>query len=354
MKKKIALITGITGQDGSYLTELLLDKKYIVHGIKRKSSSYNTDRIDHIFVSEKYKNSFFLHYGDVVDRSSISKLINKILPDEIYNLAAQSHVAVSFDMPEYTAQVNAVGFLNILEVCRTLKKEIKIYQASTSEMFGLIQSKKQNEKTNFYPRSPYATSKLFSYWIGRNYRESFNMFVSNGILFNHESPRRGETFVTRKITMGLAKIISGQAKKIELGNIYSKRDWGHAKEYCYMQWKILQQSKPDDYVIATGKNYTIKYFFNVCCKLLGLKINWTGKGINEKALLVGFNNKKYKKLKVGQVILSINKRYFRPNEVDILIGDAKKAKMKLNWKPKYNIQTLAKEMLEEDIRKFNE
>jgi len=352
MKNRIALITGITGQDGSYLAEYLLKKKYIVHGIKRRSSSLNTERIDHIYNNKKYKNFFFLHYGDLTDRSSLDKLLNTIVPDEIYNLAAQSHVAVSFEMPEYTAQVNAIGFLNILEACKTIKKKIKIYQASSSEMFGLIQQAKQSEKTKLYPRSPYATSKLFSYWIARNYRESYGMFVSNGILFNHESPRRGETFVTRKITIGLIKIILGISKKIELGNIYSKRDWGHAKEYSHMQWRILQQKKPDDFVISTGKNYTIKYFFNLCCKILGLKIIWTGKGLNEKAVLKGFD-KKYEKLKINQIILTVNKIYFRPNEVNTLLGDSRKAQKILKWKPKYDIKKLAKEMLEEDYKRIS-
>jgi GDPmannose 4,6-dehydratase len=262
LKKKIALIFGITGQDGSYLSEFLLKKNYIVHGVKRRSSSANTERIDHLFDSLNFSSkNFFMHYGDISDGTSTLNIINKVKPDEIYNLAAQSHVAVSFELPEYTAQVNAIGFLNILETAREIKKKIKIYQASTSELYGLIQKKKQNEKTPFYPRSPYATSKLFSYWISQNYRESYRMHISNGILFNHESPRRGETFVTRKITIGLAKIIGGHEKFIELGNIYSMRDWGHAREYAKMQWLILQQKKPNDFVISTGKNYTIKYFF---------------------------------------------------------------------------------------------
>ncbi len=351
MKNKIAFITGITGQDGSYLAELLLKKNYIVHGLKRKSSSFNTERVDHLYYDKAYKNKFFLHYGDLTDRSSINSLLVKIRPDEIYNLAAQSHVAVSFQMPEYTSQVNAIGFLNIIETVRSIKKKVRIYQASTSELYGLIQKSKQNEKTPFYPRSPYATSKLFSYWISKNYREAYGMYICNGILFNHESPRRGETFVTRKITIGLSRILAGLDKNLELGNLYSLRDWGHAKEYALMQWLILQQKKPDDYVISTGKNYSIKYFFSLCCKILNLKIKWSGRGLNEKAVLKGFNKNKYKFLEHNQILLKVNKRYFRPNEVDVLKGDSSKAKTLLNWKPKITIHSLAKEMLISDIKK---
>ena len=352
MKKKIALITGVTGQDGSYLTEFLLKKNYIVHGIKRKSSLINTERIDHIYENAKYKKRFFLHYGDLTDKSNLTKLIHQIKPDEVYNLAAQSHVAVSFEMPEYTAQVNAIGFLNLLETIRAYKKKIRVYQASTSELYGLIQKKKQNETTPFYPKSPYATSKLFSYWISRNYREAYNMYVSNGILFNHESPRRGETFVTRKITLGFAYIISGIKKSMELGNLYALRDWGHAEEYAKMQWLILQQKKPDDFVVATGKNYSIKHFISLCCKILNFDVKWVGKGFNEKAILKNFDKKKYKNLKKNQVIVKVNKRYFRANEVETLVGDAKKAKKILNWKPKKNLKDLAEEMLLSDINKF--
>ena len=352
MKKKIALITGVTGQDGSYLTELLLKKNYIVHGIKRKSSLINTERIDHIYDNPKYKNKFFLHYGDLTDKSSLTKLILQIKPNEVYNLGAQSHVAVSFEMPEYTAQVNAIGFLNLVETIRSYNKKTKIYQASTSELYGLIQQKKQNEKTPFYPKSPYATSKLFSYWISRNYRESYGMFISNGILFNHESPRRGETFVTRKITLGFAYIIAGLKKNIELGNLYALRDWGHAEEYAKMQWLILQQKKPDDFVVATGKNYSIKYFVSLCCKILNLDVQWQGKGINEKAILKNFDKNKYVNLKKNQILIKINKKYFRANEVDTLIGDASKAQKILKWKPKTNIENLAREMLMSDIRKI--
>ncbi|OUV60947.1 MAG: GDP-mannose 4,6-dehydratase [Cellvibrionales bacterium TMED122] len=351
MKNKVAFITGVTGQDGSYLAELLLQKNYIVHGLKRKSSSINTERVDHIYYNRKYRKKFFLHYGDLTDRSSINKLLITIKPDEIYNLAAQSHVAVSFQMPEYTSQVNAIGFLNIIETARSINKKIKIYQASTSELYGLIQRPIQNEKTPFYPRSPYSTSKLFSYWISKNYRESYGMFISNGILFNHESPRRGETFVTRKITIGLSRIIGGLDNYIELGNLYAMRDWGHAKEYAKMQWQILQKNKPDDFVISTGKNFSIKYFFSLCCKILGLKIKWSGKGLNEIARLVDFNKKKYKLLNKNQILLKVNKKYFRPNEVDILKGDSSKARKLLNWRPTIKIEEIAKEMLINDMKK---
>jgi len=352
MIKKKALITGITGQDGSYLSEFLLKKNYIVHGIKRKSSSFNTDRIDQIYNNKKYKNKFFLHYGDLTDSNSINHIIKTIKPDEIYNFAAQSHVGVSFEMPEYTADVNALGTLRILENIRSLRleKKIKFYQASTSELYGEIQEKKQSEKTKFYPKSPYATSKLFSYWIVRNYRESYNIFASNGILFNHESPKRGETFVTRKITMGLNKIIKGEESCIYLGNIYSKRDWGHAKDYVQMCWKILQHNKPDDFVIATEKQYSVKFFIERCFHHLGIKIKWYGKGIDEKAKLVNFDKSIFPKLKINQIVIRISKKYFRPNEVENLIGNTSKARKTFNWKPKINLDQLIKEMLEADIK----
>ena len=293
MKKKKALITGITGQDGSYLAEFLLKKNYIVHGIKRKSSSYNTDRIDQIYENKKFKNKFFLHYGDLVDFGSILEIIKKIRPHEIYNLAAQSHVGVSFKLPNYTTQVNAIGTLNILDSIKKLEleKKIKFYQASTSELFGEIQEKKQSESTKFYPKSPYASSKLFAYWITKNYRESYNMFASNGILFNHESPRRGETFVTRKITIGISKIINGLDNCIYLGNIYALRDWGHAKDYIEMCWKVLQCKKSDDFIIATEKQYSVKFFIEKCFQYLGIKIGWIGKGLKERAFIKKFNKK---------------------------------------------------------------
>ena len=352
MKIKKALITGITGQDGSYLAELLLKKNYIVHGIKRKSSSFNTQRIDQIYDDRKNKKRFFLHYGDLTDANSINVLMKKISPDEIYNFAAQSHVGISFQMPEYTTNVNSLGTLRILDSIKSLnlEKKTKFYQASTSELYGEIQEKKQSEKTKFYPKSPYASSKLFSYWITKNYRESYGIFASNGILFNHESPRRGETFVTRKITMGLAKIIQGKEKCLYLGNIYSKRDWGHAKDYVEMCWKILQHTKPDDFVIATEKQYTVKFFVERCLKFLNIKIVWRGKGLNQTAKIIDFNKNKYPNLKKNQIIIKISKKYFRPNEVDNLIGNTSKAKKTFKWKPKIKIDELIKEMLESDLK----
>jgi len=340
MKK--ALIFGITGQDGSYLAEFLLKKKYKVHGVKRKSSSFNTERVDHIY--EKNNKNFFLHYGDLTDSLSVNSLINIIKPDEIYNLAAQSHVAVSFSIPSYTANVDALGCLNILEAIKSsgMQKKIKFYQAGTSEMFGKVLQVPQTEKTPFYPRSPYGVSKVFSYWMTINYRESYNMFACNGILFNHESPRRGETFVTRKITIGLSKIKLGLQKKLVLGNIYSKRDWGHAKDYVEAQWLILQNKTPDDFVIATGKQYSVKYFINLVAKELKMKIVWRGKGIYEKAY--DHNNK---------VIIECSKKYFRPSEVDTLLGNPKKAKKILNWKPKFSIKELVREMVKKDYDKFS-
>ena len=351
MSVKKAIITGITGQDGSYLTEFLLKKNYIVHGIKRKSSSFNTSRIDHIYNSKKYKKNFFLHYGDIVDSNVILSLINKIKPDEIYNFAAQSHVGVSFELPNYTTQVNSIGTLNLLQAIKEcgLEKKTKFYQASTSELFGEIQDKKQSEKTKFYPKSPYATSKLFAYWITKNFRESYNIFASNGILFNHESPRRGETFVTRKITIGLSRIIYGMDKCLYLGNIYSLRDWGHARDYVEMCWKVLQHNKPDDFVIATEKQFSVKFFIEKCLEYLKIKIKWSGKDIKEYARIVDFNKKTYPHLKKNMIIVKISKKYFRPNEVDNLIGNANKAKKILNWKPKTDIKSLIKEMIDSDL-----
>jgi len=337
MKKK-AIIFGVTGQDGSYLAEFLLNKNYIVHGIKRKSSSYNTSRIDHIFSTNK---NFYLHYGDVTDSSLVNNLIKLIKPNEIYNLAAQSHVAVSFKMPEYTTNANALGCLRILEAIRSskLNQAIKFYQAGTSEMFGKVVEGSQSEKTSFYPRSPYGVAKLFAHWITINYRESYNIFACNGILFNHESPRRGETFVTRKITMGLTKIKLGLQKKLILGNLDAKRDWGHAKDYVEAQWLILQQKKPDDYVIATGKNYSVKQFISMCANILKMKIKWKGTGIKSRA----YDDK-------GNCIITCDKKYFRPAEVDKLLGNSSKAKRKLNWNPKIGFRQLVKEMIEEDLK----
>jgi GDPmannose 4,6-dehydratase len=345
MKKKVALITGITGQDGSYLAELLLKKNYIVHGTLRKSSTFNTGRIDHLYIDPHNKTNLFLHYADLTDSNSIYNIINKIKPNEIYNLAAQSHVGVSFTNPEYTSEVTGVGTLRILEAIRFLNiKNIKFYQASTSELFGKVFDKKKifNEKSKFYPRSPYGAAKLYSYWITSIYREAYNIFACNGILFNHESPRRGETFVTRKITRFLAKKYLGSKDILYLGNLNAKRDWGHAKDFVEMQWRILQTKKPDDYVIATGKTYTVREFIETACKFIGFKIFWKGKGLKEIGYIINKNNKK-------DTIIKIDKKYFRPNEVDYLRGDARKAYKKLNFKPKYNFEKLVKEMMAEDI-----
>ena len=330
----------------------MLKKNYIVHGLKRKSSSYNTERINHIFEDKKYKKRFFLHYCDLTDSNAISSVIKKILPDEIYNLAAQSHVGTSFEIPEYTTDVNALGTLRILESIKFLRleKKIKFYQASTSELFGEIQERKQSEKTKFYPKSPYASSKLFAYWITKNYRESYGIFASNGILFNHESPRRGETFVTRKITMGIGKILRGEAKEILLGNIYSLRDWGHAKDYVQMCWRILQHKISDDFVIATEKQYSVKYFIEKCFQILGIQLKWSGKGLKETAKITKFNKIKYPNLKTNQIVIKVSKKYFRPNEVENLIGDTSKAKKIFKWKPKISIDELIREMLESDIK----
>jgi GDPmannose 4,6-dehydratase len=341
--KKIALITGVTGQDGSYLAEFLLKKKYIVHGIKRKSSSFNTQRIDHIYVDPHFKTNFFLHYGDLTDSNSIFKIINEIRPDEIYNLGAQSHVGVSFENPEYTAQVTGLGCLRILEAIRFLKlKKTKFYQAGTSELFGEINKKKIfNEKSEFHPKSPYGVSKLFAHQITKVYRESYKIFSSNGILFNHESPRRGETFVTRKITRFLTRWKFNLENILYLGNIYAVRDWGHAKDYVEMQWKILQQKKPDDYIIATGATCSVKEFINKCCKLLKIKIYWVGKKLNEHAYVIK-NRKKV-------ILIKVDKSYFRPLEVDYLKGDSQKAFKKLKFKPKYNLNSLIKDMIASDL-----
>ena len=342
MKKK-ALITGITGQDGSYLAEFLLKKNYIVHGIKRKSSSFNTQRVDHIYIDPHYKTNFFLHYADLTDSNSIFKVISEIRPDEIYNLGAQSHVGVSFENPEYTAQVSGLGTLRILEALRFLNlKKTKFYQAGTSELFGEINKKKIfNEDSEFNPKSPYGASKLFAHHIVKIYRESYKIFACNGILFNHESPRRGETFVTRKITRFLSRWVCKLEKVLYLGNIYAIRDWGHAKDYIEMQWRILQQKNPDDYVIATGAICSVKEFVNKCCKYLGIKIFWSGKGLSEYAYTI----KGKKKI----IFIKIDKLYFRPLEVDFLKGDSRKAFNKLKFKPKYSLDGLIKEMVNNDL-----
>ena len=353
MKKKIALITGVTGQDGSYLAEFLLNKNYEVHGIKRRASLINnTARIDHIYEDiHKKGKRFFLHYGDLTDSSSIISIIQKIKPDEIYNLAAQSHVSVSFEIPEYTSDVNALGTLRILEAIRLLNmtKKIKFYQASTSELYGNTKEIPQDEKTKFYPRSPYAVSKLFSYWIVKNYREAYGMHACNGILFNHESPRRGETFVTRKITLGLSKICYGLEKTLYLGNLDALRDWGHARDYAKMQWLMLQQKKPYDLVISTNKQYTVRKFVEISCKALKLKIIWKNKGLKEVGILKSFDKKRFPNLNLNQTIIKIDKKYYRPTEVENLKGDSSLAKRVLGWKPKISFQSMVKEMVEEDL-----
>ncbi len=343
MKKKIALIFGITGQDGAYLSELLLKKNYLVNGVIRRSSSFNTGRIDHLYQDPHEKNrNFILHYGDVTDAISVSSLIKKIKPVEIYNLAAQSHVAVSFEVPEYTANADAIGALRILEAIKFHKfeKKTKFYQAGTSEMFGKVLEVPQNEKTPFYPRSPYGVSKVYAHWITVNYREAHNIFACNGILFNHESPIRGETFVTKKIVSALCKIKKKKQKKLFLGNLNAKRDWGHARDYVLAMWKMLQMKKPDDYVISTGKQYSIKDFANLVMLELGIKFSWRGKGINAKC----YDNN-------GNCIIECDKAYFRPLEVDTLLGDSSKARKILKWKPKTNIKELVKEMVKVELKK---
>lgn len=335
MKK--AFITGVTGQDGSYLAELLLGKGYEVHGLKRRSSSFNTGRIEHLLDNPMFK----LHDGDLADSTNLTRLVKEIQPDEIYNLAAQSHVKVSWDCPEFTAETDAVGTLRLLEAIRIngLEKKTKFYQASTSELFGLIQEPIQSEKTPFYPRSPYGVAKMYSYWIVVNYRESFGMFACNGILFNHESPRRGETFVTRKITMAAARISLGMQEKLSLGNLNAKRDWGHAKDYVEGMWRILQNDKPEDFVLATGTTTSIRDFVTMTFKELGIEIEWRGTGVDEKGV-----NKA-----TGKVVVDVNPAYFRPAEVELLLGDSTKARTKLGWKPTYDLQMLCHEMVESDL-----
>ena len=337
MTQKKALITGITGQDGSYLAELLLDKGYEVHGLKRRSSSFNTGRIEHLMGNSMLK----LHDGDMTDSTNLMRLVKEIQPDEIYNLAAQSHVKVSWDCPEFTAESDAVGTLRLLEAVRLngLEKKTKFYQASTSELFGLIQEPIQSEKTPFYPRSPYGVAKLYSYWIIVNYRESFGMFACNGILFNHESPRRGETFVTRKITMAAARISLGMQEKLSLGNLNAKRDWGHAKDYVEGMWRILQNDKPEDFVLATGTTTSIRDFVTMTFKELGIDIEWQGSGVDEKGIDKA----------TGKVVVDVNPAYFRPAEVELLLGDSTKARTKLGWKPTYDLQMLCHEMVESDL-----
>ncbi len=349
---KRALITGITGQDGSYLAEFLLSKNYEVHGIKRRSSSLNTNRIDHIYQDPHEPNpSLFLHYGDLTDSTNILALVAMIKPDEIYNLAAQSHVAVSFQTPEYTANVDALGTLRILEAIRSSKLEDKcrFYQASTSELYGLVQEVPQNEKTPFYPRSPYAVAKMYSYWITVNYREAYDMYACNGILFNHESPRRGETFVTRKITRGIADIANGNSDCLYLGNLNALRDWGHARDYVEMQWLMLQQENPDDFVIASGKQISVKDFVKMAFKNIGIEVQFSGEGLDEKAVIIEIKSDEEHSCKVGDVIVKVDERYYRPTEVETLLGDPSKAEKILGWKPKITVESLCKEMMEEDM-----
>jgi GDPmannose 4,6-dehydratase len=349
---KVALITGVTGQDGAYLAEFLLKKGYIVHGLKRRSSLFNTDRIDHLYQDPhvEHKN-FILHYGDLTDSTNLIRIIQEVQPDEIYNLAAQSHVAVSFETPEYTANADGIGTLRILEAVRILGliNKTKIYQASTSELYGLVQEVPQSEKTPFYPRSPYAVAKLYGYWITVNYREAYKMFACNGILFNHESPIRGETFVTRKITRATARIALGMQDKIFLGNLSAKRDWGHAKDYVEAMYLILQQESPEDYVIATGITTEVREFIRMSFEELGIEIEFTGSGADEKGYIKKCNNPEYQ-LEIGKNVIVVDKRYFRPTEVDLLIGDPTKAMTKLGWKPRYDLPALVKDMIQSDVK----
>ena len=358
---KRALITGITGQDGSYLTEILLEKGYEVHGMIRRSSSFNTARIDHIYNNPDYLNkTFFLHYGDLVDTSNLNRILEKVAPDEIYNLAAQSHVKVSFEIPDYTAQVDALGTLRFLDALKEVGlKNTKFYQASTSELYGKVQEIPQNENTPFYPRSPYGVAKLYGFWIIVNYREAYNIFASNGILFNPESPRRGETFVTRKITRAAARIILGKQETLTLGNLNSKRDWGYAKEYCEGMWKILQHAVPDDFVLATGKTHTVREFAQQTFKELGVEIEWRNEGKDEVGIVRSFEPEKIdfiknnigliKKLKKEQIVIAVSPSYYRPTEVELLIGDSKKAEQELGWKAKTSFGELVKLMTKADF-----
>ena len=347
------MITGITGQDGSYLAELLLQKGYEVHGIKRRASSLNTQRVDHIFQDPHEKNvQFKLHYGDLTDSSNLTRIIQEVQPDEVYNLGAQSHVAVSFESPEYTADVDALGTLRLLEAIRLLgmEKKVKFYQASTSELFGEVQEIPQKETTPFYPRSPYAVAKMYAYWIVVNYRESYGMYACNGILFNHESPRRGETFVTRKITRGLANIAQGLEPCLYMGNMNALRDWGHAKDYVRMQWMMLQQDSPEDFVIATGVQYSVRQFIEWSAAELGLTIKFEGEGIEEKGVITAITGNQAPALNVGDVIVRVDSRYFRPAEVETLLGDPSKAKDKLGWVPEITVQEMCAEMVAEDLK----
>jgi len=353
-KQKVALITGVTGQDGSYLAEFLLEKGYIVHGIKRRASSFNTQRVDHVYQDPHIDHrNFVLHYGDLSDSSNLTRIIQQTQPDEIYNLGAQSHVAVSFESPEYTADVDGMGTLRILEAIRILglEKKTRFYQASTSELYGLVQEIPQKETTPFYPRSPYAVAKMYAYWITVNYREAYGMYACNGILFNHESPRRGETFVTRKITRGLSNIAQGLEKCLYMGNMDALRDWGHAKDYVRMQWMMLQQDQPEDFVIATGVQYSVRQFIEKSATQLGITISWKGEGVDEKGYVAAISGDKAPALKVGDVLVQVDPRYFRPAEVETLLGDPSKAKQKLNWVPEITLDQLVEEMVAHDLDK---
>jgi GDPmannose 4,6-dehydratase len=352
MKTKVALITGVTGQDGSYLAELLLEKGYEVHGIKRRSSLLNTGRIDHIYQDRHETNpKFFLHYGDLTDSSNLTRIIQETQPDEVYNLGAQSHVAVSFESPEYTADVDALGTLRLLEAIRFLglEKKTRFYQASTSELYGLVQETPQKETTPFHPRSPYAVAKMYAYWIAVNYREAYGMYACNGILFNHESPRRGETFVTRKITRAIANISQGLEKCLYLGNIDSLRDWGHAKDYVRMQWMMLQQESPEDFVIATGKQISVREFVRLSAAELGIALEFSGDGVNEIATVKSISGDNANALKIGDVIVRVDAKYFRPAEVETLLGDPSKAKEKLGWVPEITVEEMCAEMMACDL-----
>jgi GDPmannose 4,6-dehydratase len=349
---KKALITGVTGQDGSYLAELLLDKGYEVHGIKRRASLFNTQRVDHIYEDPHVDHQhFILHYGDLTDSSNLTRIVQQIQPDEVYNLGAQSHVAVSFESPEYTADVDAIGTLRLLEAIRLLglQKKTRFYQASTSELYGLVQEVPQKETTPFYPRSPYAVAKLYAYWITVNYREAYGMYACNGILFNHESPRRGETFVTRKITRGLCNIAQGLEKRLYMGNLDALRDWGHAKDYVRMQWMMLQQVQPEDYVIATGQQYSVREFIQWTAAELGITLRFEGQGVDEKTFVAAVHGDKAPGVKVGDCVVAVDPRYFRPAEVDTLLGDPGKAKARLGWEPQITVQRMCAEMVAEDL-----
>ena len=351
---KTALITGVTGQDGAYLSEFLLKKGYTVHGLKRRTSLFNTDRIDHLYEDPHIENQkFILHYGDMTDSTNLIRLIKEIQPDEIYNLAAMSHVRVSFEMPEYVADTDGIGTLRLLEAVRILglEKKTRIYQASTSELYGKVQEVPQSETTPFYPRSPYAVAKMYAYWITVNYREAYGLFASNGILFNHESPIRGETFVTRKITRAVSRIALGLQDKLYLGNLDSKRDWGHAKDYVRMMWMILQAEEPEDWVIATGRTTTIRDFVKMAFSYIGVELEFSGEGINEVAKIKSCSNPEYM-LEIGKEVLSIDEKYFRPTEVDLLIGDPSKAKKKLGWEPEITLEELVEDMMKSDIKLF--